>query len=117
MNCPKCNRENEEYATYCRCCGSPMQPVKNEESNISNIFLIIWCIGFSIVWIIQAIVFYLNIGYDTKIYIYNGCCITQCLLNLFPVFAIKNKILKIICIIIMSILCIWDIIRVIQNLI
>ena len=45
MICPKCNRENEDGAMFCRYCGSSMNPVQEKESNISSILILVWIIA------------------------------------------------------------------------
>ena len=116
MNCPKCNRENEEGAMYCRHCGSPMHPVENAESNTSSILLLIWvvvtCVTSLATMLINNFTSWYSDGSTKMLYI--GIQIIQNIACLLPAIAIKNKILKIIGIIIMSILVIWWILHNIQ---
>ena len=36
MNCPKCNRENEDSALFCRYCGSSLKPIVKKDGNGNN---------------------------------------------------------------------------------
>ena len=116
MNCPKCNRENEDGAMYCRFCGSPMHQSENKESNFSTVLLFVWVIATCVLSLINQLITKLAGNWyesSVKIVVY-GVFILQNLITLLPVFAIKNKTLKIIGIVVMSIMVIWWIIQNVQ---
>lgn len=116
MNCPKCNRENEEGALYCRYCGSLMHQSENKESNLSTVLLFVWVIATCVLSLINNLITELAdnwYGSSVKIVVY-GIFVLQNLIMLLPVVAIKNKTLKIIGIVVMSISVIWWIIQNVQ---
>ena len=109
MNCPKCNRENEESAIFCRFCGSSMNPVVLKESNTSSILLLIWIIVNTIFNIFNYAYTHLVESWyegDAKI-VFIAVQSIFVLLNILPALAIKNRTYRIIGIIIMSSLIIW----------
>ena len=109
MNCPKCNRENEEGAMYCRYCGSLMNSVVEKESDTSSLLLLIWIIANFISYIFSyAYTHLVESWYDGAAKI---CLIAVqsifVILNILPALAIKNRTYRIIGIIIMSCIIIW----------
>lgn len=125
MKCPTCNRENEESAKYCRYCGSPIHPAEMKDSNTSSIILFIWIIATCVInivsskiWAYRGEVYYgEDVEYDliTKLtFLFIILNIIGNLIHLLPAFAIKNKSLKIVGIIVMSIMEIWWIVKDIQ---
>ena len=115
MNCPKCNRENEDSALFCRYCGSSLKPVEMKESNISNVILLIWVIltGVFNVGTYLYTTFYDN-WYEDGRGFYVALQIMQNLIMILPSLAIKDKTLKIIGILISACLIIWWIVGNIQ---
>lgn len=109
MNCPKCNRENEDGAMFCRHCGTSMNPVPEKESNTSSILILIWIIAVAILSITTTI--YTRVvdnWYEggTKM-AYIAIQIIHSLIMILPAFAIKNKTIRIIGIILMGALILW----------
>lgn len=112
MNCPKCNRENEDSALFCIHCGSSLKPVEMKESNFSNVILFIWVIlkvVFS-VGIFLYRTFYDN-WYEDGRGFYVALQIMNNLTLILPSLAIKNKTLKIIGIILSACLVNWWIVE------
>lgn len=109
MKCPKCNRENEESAMYCRYCGSSMFPKTNKESDSSGILILIWIVAIGVVSFAEYLYpKFIDDWYEgTNRIIYSAMAIAHNLIMLIPVFAIKNKTFKIIGVILMSISVLW----------
>lgn len=101
MICPKCNRENEDGAMFCRYCGSSMNPVQEKESNISSILILVWIIAVGLLSITTNL--YDN-WYET---FYIVIRMIHNIIMILPAFAIKNRTLRIIGIILMSCLILW----------
>jgi len=116
MICPKCNRENEDGALFCRHCGSSMNPVQNpKESNISSVLILVWVIAVAVLSLATYCYtrFIDNWYSDAK----TGYVILQLIHNvvmILPALAIKNKVMKIVGIIVMSLMIIWWIVQNIQ---
>lgn len=116
MICPKCNHENEDGALFCRHCGSSMNPVQNpKKSNISSVLILVWVIAVAVLnlatycytrfidnWYSDA-----RTGYVILMLIHN-------VVMILPALAIKNKVMKIVGIIVMSLMIIWWIVQNIQ---
>lgn len=102
MICPKCNRENEDGALFCRHCGSSMNPVPEKESNTSSVLILVWIIAVAILTIISDLhrIFF----YDL---FYTGIQIINNIIMILPAFTIKNKKIKIVGIIIITLLIMW----------
>lgn len=115
MNCPKCNRENEDSALFCRYCGSSLKPIEKKDSNISNVILLVWIILIG-VFSIGAFLYtrFYNNWYEEGRWFYITIQIMHNLIMILPSLAIKDKILKIIGIFISICLIIWWVIGNIQ---
>lgn len=102
MICPKCNRENEDGALFCRHCGSSMNLVPEKESNTSSVLILVWIIAVAILTIISDLhrIFF----YDL---LYTGIQIINNIIMILPAFTIKNKKIKIVGIIIITLLIMW----------
>lgn len=111
MHCPKCYLENDENALFCRHCGSPMKlEPKTKESNISSILIMIWVAATAFFQITQELlVHFVPDWYQTIpiVFIYTVIHIIELSANILPVFAIKNKPMKIVSLVIMSLLITW----------
>jgi hypothetical protein len=109
MICPKCNHENEDDAMFCRHCGSSMNPVPEKESNTSSILIFVWIIAVGVLSVITTLYteFVGNWYEGISKMIYIGIQIIHNFVMILPAFAIKNKTLKIIGIILMAGLVIW----------
>ena len=109
MNCPKCNRENEDGAMFCRHCGSSMNPVPEKESNTSSILIFVWIIAVGVLSITTSLYtkFVDNWYEGSSKMVYISLQIINNIVMILPTFAIKNKILKITGIILMTALIIW----------
>ena len=109
MICPKCNRENEDGAMFCRYCGSSMNPVPENESNISSILILVWIIAVGLLSITTSlyIKFVDNWSEGSSKMVYIGIQIIHNISMILPAFAIKNRTLRTICIILMSCLILW----------
>lgn len=116
MICPKCNRENEDGALFCRHCGSSMNPVqKPKESNISSVLILVWVIAVAVL----SLATYCYTGFIDNWYrdAKTGYVILRLIHNvvmILPALAIKNKVMKIVGIIVMSLMIIWWIVQNIQ---
>lgn len=113
MKCPKCNRENEESAMYCRYCGSSMYPKTNKEPDSSSILILIWIVAICVCHIAEYLYTkFIDDWYEgSNRIIYFAILIVHNLVTLLPAFAIKNKIFKIIGVILMSILVLWWVVQ------
>lgn len=109
MICPKCNRENEDGAMFCRYCGSSMNPVQEKESNISSILILVWIIAVGLLSITNNLYtkFVDNWYEGTSKTFYIGIQMIHNIIMILPAFAIKNRTLRIIGIILMSCLILW----------
>ena len=105
MICPKCNRENEEGAMFCRYCGSSMNPVPEKESNISSILILVWIIALVLLNITYYLCAKFDMGSPKTVYV--GIQSIKDIIMILPAFAIKNRTLRIIGIILMSCLILW----------
>lgn len=115
MNCPKCNRENEDSALFCRYCGSSLKPIKKKDSNTSNVILLVWIILIG-VFNIGTFLYtrFYNNWYEEGRVVYVAIQIMHNLIMILPSLAIKDKTLKIIGILISICLIIWWVIGNIQ---
>lgn len=115
MNCPKCNRENEDSALFCRYCGSSLKPIEKKDSNTSNVILFVWIILIS-VFSIGTFLYtrFYNNWYEEGRVAYVAIQIMHNLIMILPSLAIKDKTLKIIGILISICLIIWWVIENIQ---
>ncbi len=95
---------------YCRYCGSPMHQSENKESDFSSVLLFVWVVATCVLKLINEIIFKLVDDWSwyesTKAAVF-GNLILQNLMMLLPAFAIKNKALKIMGIIVMLMLVVW----------
>ena len=110
MNCPKCNHENEDGAMFCRNCGSPMRVVEKNESNVSSILLLIWVIASCVLYIGRMIfeeLFPEWWDYSWGMWVQSMFAIATHINCILPALAIKNKTMKFVGIIVMSIMVIW----------
>ena len=109
MICPKCNRENEDGAMFCRYCGSSMNPVQEKESNISSILILVWIIAVGLHSITSGLYskFVDNWYEGTSKTFWIGIQMIYYIIMILPAFAIKNRTLRIIGIILMSCLILW----------
>ena len=109
MICPKCNRENEDGAMFCRYCGSSMNPVQEKESNISSILILVWIIAVGLHSITTVLYSkYVDNWYEgTSKTFWIGIQMIYYIIMILPAFAIKNRTLRIIGIILMSCLILW----------
>lgn len=49
MICPKCNRENEDSAMFCRYCGTSLHPEQTpQKPDTSSLLLLIWIVGYTL---------------------------------------------------------------------
>ncbi len=104
MLCPKCFQENEEYALFCKHCGSKL--VKDSASNnLSSTLLLVWAIIFFVAGGIQTLIttcvdeWYFS-NWRT---FYFFVCILHNASNILPAIAIKNLTMKIIAIVLVAI--------------
>lgn len=109
MICPKCHHENENGSMFCRYCGASMNPVPENESNTSSIIIFVWIIAVGVLSIITTLYtkFVDNWYEGSSRMVYIGIQIIHNIVMILPVFAIKNKTLKIVGIILMAGLIIW----------
>lgn len=109
MICPKCNRENEDGAMFCRYCGSSMNPVQEKESNISSILILVWIIAVCLLSITTNLYAkFVDHWYEgTPKAVYIGIELIYNIIMILPAFAIKNRTLRIIGIILMSCIILW----------
>jgi len=109
MICPKCNRENEDGALFCRHCGSSMNPTPEKESNTSSILILVWIVAVAILSITSHL--YTRFVDDwfegSSKMLYIGIQIIHNIIMILPAFTIKNKSIKIVGIILMSLLIMW----------
>lgn len=115
MNCPKCNRENEDSALFCRYCGSSLKPVEKKETNFSSVILLVWIIltGMFSIGTYLFTRFYYN-WYEEGRGFYVALQIMHNLIMILPSLAIKDKTFKIIGVLISVCLVIWWVIENIQ---
>lgn len=115
MNCPKCNRENEDSALFCRYCGSSLKPIEKKDSNTSNVILFVWIILIG-VFSIGTFLYtrFYNNWYEEGRVVYVAIQIMHNLIMILPSLAIKDKTLKIIGILISICFIIWWVIENIQ---
>lgn len=109
MNCPKCNRENDNGAMFCRYCGAPMCPNKNsEDSNLSSVLIFVWVLLIGVFsvsrWVYTT---YVDEWYTEARLGYVILSILQDLSILLPVFAIKNLSLKVVGMVVTFMLLVW----------
>lgn len=109
MICPKCHHENENGSMFCRYCGASMNPVPENESNTSSIIIFVWIIAVGVLSIITTLYtkFVDNWYEGSSRMVYIGIKIIHNIVMILPAFAIKNKTLKIVGIILMAGLIIW----------
>ena len=109
MICPKCHHENENGSMFCRYCGASMNPVPENESNTSSIIIFVWIIAVGVLSIIATLYtkFVDNWYEGSSRMVYIGIQIIHNIVMILPAFAIKNKTLKIVGIILMAGLIIW----------
>jgi hypothetical protein len=109
MICPKCHHENENGSMFCRYCGASMNPVPENESNTSSIIIFVWIIAVGVLSIITTLYtkFVDNWYEGSSRMVYIGIQIIHNIVMILPAFAIKNKTLKIVGIILMAGLIIW----------
>lgn len=109
MICPKCHHENENGSMFCRYCGASMNPVPENESNTSSIIIFVWIIAVGMLSIITTLYtkFVDNWYEGSSRMVYIGIQIIHNIVMILPAFAIKNKTLKIVGIILMAGLIIW----------
>jgi len=109
MICPKCHHENENGSMFCRYCGASMNPVPENESNTSSIIIFVWIIAVGVLSIITTLYtkFVDNWYEGSSKMVYIGIQIIHNIVMILPAFAIKNKTLKIVGIILMAGLIIW----------
>ena len=109
MICPKCNHEIEDGAMFCRHCGSSMNPVPEKESNTSSVLILVWIIAVCVFSVITTL--YTKFVDDwykgSSKMVYIGIQIINNIVMILPAFAIRNKTLKIIGVILMAIIIIW----------
>ena len=104
MICPKCNHENEDGAMFCIYCGSSMNPVQEKESNISSILIPVVLLSITTSLYTRLVD---NCYEGTPKMVYIGFQIIYNIIMILPAFAIKNRTLRIIGIILMSCIILW----------
>lgn len=116
MICPTCHQENADGAIFCSNCGSSMKQQQSplnkhasiQESNLSCILLTIWVVATAVLTIAQNLYIKLvDDWYTEGRMVYTVLSILHNLIMILPALAIKNIILKIIGIVVMSILILW----------
>ena len=109
MNCPKCNRENEEGAIFCRHCGSSMNPVSEKESKTSSVLILVWIVLVGIFSIASTLYTkFVDDWYEGgSMMVYIGISMIHNVIMIIPAFAIKDKTLRIIGVILMACLVLW----------
>lgn len=101
MNCPKCGRETDADAVFCKSCGYDLsKPLEEKgESNVSSILLFVFLAVLSCSTLINELItrfaddWYLSPG------IYGVCTLLWTVRNMsfvLPALAIRNKPLKIV---------------------
>lgn len=116
MICPTCHQENADGAMFCSNCGSSMKHQQSplnkhasiQESNLSCILLTIWVVATAVLTIAQNLYIKLvDDWYTEGRMVYTVLSILHNLIMILPALTIKNMILKIIGIVVMSILILW----------
>ena len=112
MNCPKCQNQNEETAQFCKNCGLNLhytQPINNGNDTSSIlllVFILIALVSAISQFALQKLVVHWYEG--TTKYLIGSIWILQNFNLILPALAIKNKTLKIIGIVLISILIIYQ---------
>lgn len=114
MFCPKCFRETDDKALFCKHCGAKLVHEKTTSDNLSNLLLLIWAIVFLVLsgietLIINCVDHWILINSWRAFYFI--VCTLQCISNFLPAIAIKNKTMKIGAIILVAIPTIYFIYR------
>jgi hypothetical protein len=111
MYCPKCQSLNEENVQFCRICGSNLhyQQVENQSNDVSSTLLVVFIAIAFVCQIAQfAIQSLVPNWYSSPIKHVLGCLwIVNSISWILPALAIKNKVLKIVGIILVSLLVIY----------
>lgn len=109
-NCPKCNHENEAGALFCRNCGSSMTPVQKQSKGTDRASALLFA------WVILVVFLSLSLNFYTKFVDnwfeegrtgYGLLLILNNIITIMPVLAIKNKPMKIIGLIAMTLMILW----------
>lgn len=98
---------------FCRHCGSSMNPVSEEESNRNSVLILVWVVAVGVLSIASSLfVEFVDHWYTGSFRMfYIGIQIIQNIIMILPVLTIKNKALKVICLILMSMLILWWVYR------
>jgi len=118
MYCPSCQSQNEKNAQFCKNCGTKLfyAQEQNPDSNVSSVILIVWIgIVFFVGIISAAIQSLVDEWYavPTK-YVMICLNIIANVSHILPALAIRNKTLKIIGIVLVSIIVIYWVYRQIE---
>ena len=123
MKCNNCNTENVEGVNFCQQCGAPLRPqnVITRHSKVSlkedksGKIIVIWAaltmMMFVLSWLDGFICQHLFGNWKISFIVTAVLAILMAIVNYAPIFCIKNKALKIIGFIIVSILLILVIIN------
>jgi len=103
MNCSKCGFKNEEQANFCKQCGSPLNIIENSSNDSTSInqnillgIIILFSSFTTIFWFIYTRI--LDDWWEYK-YIAFAINILSVLVPLVISFFIKDKVMKIICVV------------------
>ena len=109
MYCPTCQNQNNKNALFCKSCGTKLyhpQQEKKSRNSVSDKLLIIFCFVFFLFSFAKFAVNFVGFGSGSYT-IYHSLLVLCDVSIILPAMAIKNKALKFICVILISLVIIY----------